>query len=363
MKIIDPTLKLIQAVGTDDELALSNAVLSELPDVIRLKCKTSKRDNVKRKLQAMKISTACETEIVKDIFGEVTGGTLFRGLYHAKNPDAFDQKLGELHEKWENLAPGFFCWFQKEEADTFKASMIESVCIAAQVEGDFTMNPSESLNEEMKSRVDREKSTMTGFNKKFENLRAAQESEAEKAIYGCGEYELAENYKHLQVEPNKWKQMSPQNRKKHITKFWSAQIEDAQNFEDLVDKVLDETPLENTGDEMEASKLSSPLQLSDGCRVNVCSDETPPQESNEAEMQDLAAISVPFASLNLPSLPSVVIKAIWQKATELISSDEMVTNCPGNPKARMVASRRGDRPHYVRELAGGKVTCDCYNYS
>lgn len=121
----------------------------------------------------MKISTACEGEILKDIFGEVTGGMLFRGLYHWRNPDALDQKLADLREKWENLAPGFFHWFQKEEADTFKTSMIESVRRAAQDEDDFTMNESESLNEELKSWVDREKSTMTGFNEKFENLRAA----------------------------------------------------------------------------------------------------------------------------------------------------------------------------------------------
>lgn len=122
LKIINPTLKLVQAVGTNDELALSNAVLSELPDVIRLKCKIHKRDNVIKKLQAMKIRAACEGEILKDIFCEVTGGTPFRGLHHSKNPDALDQKLADLHEKWENLAPGFFRWFQKEEADTFKPS-------------------------------------------------------------------------------------------------------------------------------------------------------------------------------------------------------------------------------------------------
>ena len=107
LKIINPTLKLVQAVGTDDELALSNAVLSELPAAIRLKCKIHKRDNVKKKVQAMKISTACEG----DIFGEVAGETLIRGLFHARNPDAFDQKLAYLHEKWKNLAPRFFRWF------------------------------------------------------------------------------------------------------------------------------------------------------------------------------------------------------------------------------------------------------------
>ena len=56
-----------------------------------------KRDNVKKKLQAMKISTACEGEILKDVFSGVTDGTLFRGLYHSKNPDALDQKLSDLH--------------------------------------------------------------------------------------------------------------------------------------------------------------------------------------------------------------------------------------------------------------------------
>ena len=142
-------------MGTDDNLVLSNAMLSELPDAIRLTCKIQKQDNVKKKLQAMKISTPREGEILKYIFGKVTGGTLFHGLYHSKNPDALDQKLADLHRKWETLAPAFFSWFQKEEADTFKTSMIESVRRAAQVKDDFTMNASKSLNEELKSWVDR----------------------------------------------------------------------------------------------------------------------------------------------------------------------------------------------------------------
>ena len=61
---------------------------------------------------------------------------------------------------------------------------------------------------------------MTEFNNKFEALRAAQEAEAEKAIYGCGEYEIANNFKHLEVQPRLWKQMPPQCRAKHIERFW-----------------------------------------------------------------------------------------------------------------------------------------------
>lgn len=80
-------------------------------------------------------------------------------------------------------------------------------------------------------------------------------------------------------------------------------------------------------------------------------------------MQNTSTISIPLTSFNLPSFPSVLLKAIWKKAAELISIDEMIANCQGNPKARIVSSRRGDKPHYVKELAGGKVTCDCLNYS
>ena len=50
------------------------------------------------------------------------------------------------------------------------------------------MKPSKSLNEQLKAWVDRERSSMTEFNNRFEALRAAQEAEAEKsekAIYGC----------------------------------------------------------------------------------------------------------------------------------------------------------------------------------
>ena len=143
--------------------------------------------------------------------------------------------------------------------------------------------------------------------------------------------------------------MSPQSRQKHIAKFWSAEIEDAQNFEVLVHKILGEMSPDTTCHEMEAFECSSSSPSSDGRRTTLCHDEYPSQENREAEMQDTTEISILLTTFNLPSVPLVVSKAIRQKAAELIS--KMIANSPGNPKVRMVASRRGVKPHYVKELA------------
>ena len=89
-----------------------------------------------------------------------------------------------------------------------------------------------------------------------------------QSMHGCGEYELSENLKHLQVEPNKWKQMSLPSRQKHIDKFWSAEI-DAENFEVLVDKILREMPPETTCHEMAVFECSSPPPSLAGGKVHL----------------------------------------------------------------------------------------------
>ena len=81
------------------------------------------------------------------------------------------------------------------------------------------------------------------------------------------------------VQPDKWKQMSPQSRHKHIAKFWSAGIKDAQNFEVLVGKILGEMPPETTCHEIEVFECSSSPPPSHGRRRTLCHDEYPSQEN------------------------------------------------------------------------------------
>ena len=188
----------------------------------------------------------------------------------------------------------------------------------------------------------------------LEALRAAQEAEAEKsekAIYGCGEYGIANNFMHLEVQPRTaWKQMPPQRRAKHIEKFWSTNMEDAQNFEILLGNVLGEAPSEKA---LSAS--------SNDCHTSGGEELSEPPEETGALSPDPIAISVQVSDLSLPSTLAVVFQAIWKKADELIKTRGKIVNCLGNPKGRMLESRREDRPHLVKKMAGGKITCDCPN--
>ena len=129
-------------------------------------------------------------------------------------------------------------------------------------------------------------------------------------------------------------------------------MEDAQNFEILLGNVLGEAPSEKA-----LSASSNDCHTSGGEELSE-----PPEETGTLS-PDLIAISVQVSDLSLPSIPAVVFQAIWKKTEELIKTRRKIVNCPGNPKGRMVESRREARPHLVKEMAGGKITCDCPNYS
>ena len=55
---------------------------------------------------------------------------------------------------------------------------------------------------------------------------------------------------------------------------------------------------------------------------------------------------------------------MWDKAASLVANENSVTDAPGLPNSKMVASFTDPRkPHLVSVLDSGKVTCDCINYT
>lgn len=105
-------------------------------------------------------------------------------------------------EDWERLAPGFHSWFSKNKAGIFKENMIAPVRERAQLGSPpsaYTTNANESKNFVLKKWVDFQKNSIPDF---IEGLREYTQrclTEAERAVYGAGEYSLSQEYKHLEV--------------------------------------------------------------------------------------------------------------------------------------------------------------------
>ena len=101
----------------------------------------------------------------------------------------------------------FLVGFQKNEADLMCSSMITSVCTYAcfgNPPKSFTTNNSESSNHLPKQKADYKRNEWPIFNKLLQDLCERQQHECAKAVFGEGEFELVDKYKHLEVPHSMW---------------------------------------------------------------------------------------------------------------------------------------------------------------
>ena len=102
--------------------------------------------------------------------------------------------------------------------------------------------------------------------------------------------------------------------------------------------------------------LSTDKSGSSGLRHD---DEPGPSESS-------SSLSLQLIQLNTKtSIPTVMLKGIWKKASRLVASRDSIVAAPGYPSdARMVASASGTRPHLVTKGKDQMYHCDndCANY-
>jgi hypothetical protein len=99
--------------------------------------------------------------------------------------------------------PGFHEWFMKKEADMFTKNMIKPVRENAQLGSPtaiYTTNANESKNYVLKDWLAFKKNNIPDF---IEGLREYTQRclvEAERSVYGAGEYSLSQEYRYLEVD-------------------------------------------------------------------------------------------------------------------------------------------------------------------
>lgn len=248
-----------------------------------------------------------KNELLYDIFGVQDGEVFNTGLVDVSSEEDFDVHLAHLRQMWEKLVAGFHKWFVSQQASSFCRYMIAPVRRLAQLGSSpttFTNNPNESANSVVKNWTGFTKSSWPKFITRLHKLVESQLAEANKALYGAGDYSLAPEYSHFEVDAIEWHRMTPVQRKSHIHKMISG----------LSTCVL---------------KKSSAVRM-----------------------------SIPASDVELPSLSTSACKSMWEKAERLLSTPGSITHAPGTETARMVASESSFRPHFVRQNKDGKFVCD-----
>ena len=192
----------------------------------------------------------------------------------------------------------------------------------------FTTNASESLNSVLKSKVNYEKSELNKFIGKMKCLVDDQQREVERAVCRRGKYRFRSQYQFLEVDEQKWFNMTPESRLKHMAKVHCLALKPDDDAVVLSKDFVGES---SNLPENDVSSLSVQLDTFAGC----------------------------------VKTPNAVLECIWMKSTEIITSQHKIAPAPGcSPLARMVESKSRKRPHLVTAGKGGNFFCDsdCANY-
>ena len=320
-----------EAVRVVYEKAAGVVNASSLSEAVKLLCSFHKRDNIKMKLRKLSVPEKESKEIMNSIFGYQVDSTLCLGLIDSNDANDFQVKLEELKEKWDRLCPSFYKWFVTNEATWFCSSLIRSVHSTAGLGLPpclYTNNNNESINRVLKEKVCYKKQEWPTFNNKMLQLVLEQQEEYSKAICKCGEYELHENYKHLEISQTDWLRMNPEQRKVKIDKLFK------QNIKDDVS-------------------------------ILICEDHS---------LEAVTTLSTDWSKANITYLQPSGVEELWSKAAKLLSTPGFVVPAAGNDCARQVASMSATAscdglmpPHFVHAKKSGghdtEVCCDCPVYS
>ncbi|XP_066932127.1 uncharacterized protein [Clytia hemisphaerica] len=173
------------------------------------------------KLSKMRVN--CIDRIMADIFGSQVGPVQELGLADAENVEDLTAKLNSLEEDWQRNAPGFFDYFKQNHFARFSDCLVQSARDKLQIDGRYYNNNLELLHKLQK--------------KKREDLKIASKdvvvmsdvlnrwieenfySQISLAIRGKGKYRLAPEYATFYVSPSRYRDMTDEQRSRHITKF------------------------------------------------------------------------------------------------------------------------------------------------
>ncbi|VDI50594.1 Hypothetical predicted protein [Mytilus galloprovincialis] len=311
-------LKCIKAIGSDGEIALTNAALMAFEGHTQLRCFNHMRKNIQNKLINMGVSLHNRSLILADIFGKSESASIkILGLVDSLTHAEFDIKVNSLKDKWENMSPGFLKWFKTYQEETFKQTMIQTIRSEADLSSLewYTTNDNESINNAMQ-KVCGKNLTLPKFITEAKDYVESQENQLKMAIVQEGNYRFKGEYQHLEVPMQTWATWTSEQRKRHIAKVNRCKVQQKEIVNVVAEK-----------------------------NQNIC-------------------ISQPAESCTFSDVPASVLTDMWSKAGDILLIEHAVCKVPGQQDSRRVTSMSNSKTsHYVEYTRkSGRVSCDCYMY-
>ena len=109
-----PNIRNLNAIGTDQDIAIYRGFATQIPDLKLLLCAYHLQKNDAQKIRELVRQKGALKNIICDIYGHTYGGVKELGLVDSTNMDDFQIKLESLKSVWDNLCPGFRQWFSKK---------------------------------------------------------------------------------------------------------------------------------------------------------------------------------------------------------------------------------------------------------
>jgi len=199
--------------------------------------------------------------IMADIYGTQNEVHLQDGLADSFDEKDFDARFESLKSIWEDMAPGFHQWFEKNRCKVFKDCLIMSARTRHEITQRFTTNGLEAKHRLQKKvlREDRVKKEVVSVSERLSGWAASYYTEARKAIRGIGKYRLSTAYQHFFVEPAMWVQWSEERRNQHFQAYMDGA---ASNFAFTKPSSAGRKP-DSSGKNQRRSRLPEPEVFSD----------------------------------------------------------------------------------------------------
>ena len=256
-----------------------------------------------------------------------------RGFVNSCSVQDVDEHVENLKLLWDarkkpfapSSGPRFHSYFIQYQADVvcyhMRRDLRESAGLGSPP-ANFTTNASKYLNAAIKRKVNFKESDWPEFVSHIKQYIQSQREEVIRSLSGCGQYRLCPDVAHYGVPTQSWVKMTAEQRCEVVSAFEKTK--------------LPRRAITQTEENVESSITSNMLSSKTEASLSICA-------------QDSGIISIPLVTLTV----------MWNKASEMLSTENAITPAPVNDtKARTVLSRSQDVPHHIRSCFDGQYLCD-----